>query len=155
MVTLQCLSSLKHNWAVECNRLAQYTPRVCLWNWSELQNQLWVALCISFLTPAEHGLHVAMCCGQTKACSMAQPNLHLESQPSLVFCHRIPLWGWKGTWTKLFRDGNLHVVVPSLKSQDWSCRSTWHARLHLKSIEAVSEPIKCCRKYDVLWNYKP
>lgn len=97
----------------------------------------WVVLCISFLTSAEHGLHMAMCWGQTKACPMAQPNPHPESHPSLVFSHRNPSCWWKGTWTKLFGDGNLHVVVSSLKSQDWCWRSTWHARLHLKSIEAI------------------
>lgn len=132
------LRSLKDNWSA--------TDQHCVHQESssgidQSCKTSWVVLCISFLTAAEHWLHTAMHCGQRRACSMAQDsgelNPHLESQPSLVFCRRIPLWWWKGTWTKLFRDGHLRVVVPSSKSQDWSCRSTWHAQLHLKSIEAV------------------
>lgn len=66
-----------------------------------------------------------------------QPNPYLGSHPSLFLCHKIPLLWWKAKGTRLIRDGNLHVAVSSLKPRGWVCRNTWHAQLHLKSIEAI------------------
>lgn len=98
----------------------------------------WEVLSISFLTSAGAWVaHGAWCCKQGKRSSMVQLNLRLGSHPSLFFCHKNPLWWWKAAGTKLFRDGNLRVAVPSLKSRGWACRSTWHAQSHLKSIEAI------------------